>query len=147
MRTRGYQNYLEDEVLTASPMKLVELLYRGALDSIASARGYLRRGDIRARSRAISKAMAIVTDLSLALDHDKGEEISRNLARIYAYVEKLLIQANAEQTEPPLVEAERLLSTLLEAWSRCVPAQPTPTPRDYAPQVETVEYQPLSCTY
>ena len=58
MRSNGYQNYFDDEVLTANPLQLVQLLYRGALDSIVSARRYLRVGDIRARSRAISRAMA-----------------------------------------------------------------------------------------
>ena len=53
-----YPTYFEDEVLNATPLKFVQLLYRGALDSIASARRYLRLGDIRARSLAISKAMA-----------------------------------------------------------------------------------------
>ncbi len=117
MRTNAYQNYLQDEVLSASPLKLVELLFRGALDAIGSARRHLRSGDIRARSRAISKAMAIITELSLALDHEQGGELSRNLARLYGYTEKLLILANTQQREPPLAEAERLLCTLLEAWN------------------------------
>ena len=124
MGNNGYQTYFEDEVAEANPLKLVELLYRGALDSIAAARRYLRLGDIRARSRAISKAMAIVTELSLSLNHKDGGEVGRNLAELYGYIERLLIQSNVEQCEPPLVEAERLLSTLLEGWTRCAQGQP-----------------------
>ena len=116
MSNNVYQNYFEDDVAEANPLKLVELLYRGALDSIAAARRYLRLGDIRARSRAISKAMAIVTELSLSLNHTTGGDVSKNLAELYAYAEKLLIQANVEQSDPPLSEVERLLSTLLEGW-------------------------------
>ena len=116
MPTNRYQDHLEDEILTANPVHLIQLLYRGALDSITSARRYLKLGDIRARSRAISKAMAIVTELSLSLDHTTGGDLSKNLAELYAYAEKLLIQANREQSDPPLAEAQRLLSTLLEGW-------------------------------
>lgn len=119
MRINGYKSYFDDEVHEASPLKLIELLYRAALDSIASARRYVRVRDIGARSRAISKALAIVTELSISLDHQTGGDLSQNLADIYAYVARLLIQGNAEQCEPPLVEAERLLSTLLEAWICC----------------------------
>lgn len=144
MRTRGYQNYLDHEVLTASPLKTVELIYRGAVDSIASARRYLRAGDIRRRSRAISKAMAIVTELSLALDYEKGGEMARNLAALYAYVEKLLIRANTEQSEPPLAEAERLLSTLLEAWTKCAQRDAIATSMQTSP-AETLKYEPISC--
>jgi flagellar protein FliS len=86
------------------------------LDSITSARRYLKLGDIRARSRAISKAMAIVTELSLSLNHPAGGDVSKNLDELYGYVQTLLIQANVEQSDPPLAEVERLLSTLMEAW-------------------------------
>jgi flagellar secretion chaperone FliS len=116
-----YPTYIDEEVLTATPLKFVQLLYRGALDSIASARRYLRLGDIRARSLAIGKAMAIVTELSLSLNQQAGGELSKNLALLYGYVELLLIKANSKQIDPPLAEAERLLATLAEAWEACAP--------------------------
>lgn len=134
MLRNAYQEQIDEEVLAASPLKFVHLLYRAALDSIASARRYLRLGDIRARSRAISKAMLIVTELSLALNRKEGGELSRNLAELYAYVESLLIKANFEQCDPPLAEAERLLGTLAEAWETCVPPTPAPGPYQETPQ-------------
>jgi flagellar protein FliS len=118
MRVNGYQTCFDDEVREASPLKLILLLYKAALDSIASARRYLRAKDIRARSRAITKAVTIVNELSFSLNHEDEGGLSRNLANIYAYIGKLLIRANFEQCEPPLLEAERLLSTLLEAWTQ-----------------------------
>jgi flagellar protein FliS len=145
MRNNGYQNYFEDEVLEANPLKLVELLYRGALDSIAAAKRYLRSGDIRSRSRAISKAMAIVTELALSLNHKDGGEVSRNLAELYGYIEKVLIQANIEQCEPPLTEAERLLSTLLEGWSRCAQGQAACAPQAREPKAASSIHEPISC--
>lgn len=123
MRTNGYQTYQEDEVLSASPLRLVQLLYAGALGSIASARRCLRSGDIRARSRAITKAMRIVTELSRCLNHEAGGALSVNLEKVYGYILRLLIEGNARQTEAPLAEAERLLSTLAEAWYQCAPGQ------------------------
>jgi flagellar protein FliS len=145
MSNNGYQNYFEDEVVEANPLRLVELLYRGALDSIAAARRYLRLGDIRARSRAISKAMAIVTELSLSLNHKDGGEVSRNLAELYGYIERLLIQSNVEQCEPPLVEAERLLSTLLEGWTRCAQAQPAAATHAGETRAASGIREPISC--
>jgi flagellar protein FliS len=123
MPINGYKRYFEDEVHEASPVQLVQLLYKGALDSITSARRYLRVRDILARSRAITKALNMVNELSLSLKKDVGGDLSGNLAALYAYVGRLLIRANAEQAEPPLVEAERLLSTLLEGWKACEKAE------------------------
>jgi flagellar protein FliS len=126
----------------------VHLLYRGALDSVVSARRYLRVGDIPARSRAITKAMLIVTELSRSLNMQAGGEMSRNLAELYDYILKLLIQANTEQREAPLSEADRLLSTLLEAWSACLPAEPMPSD-DQPGALYGAEYEaePLAVSY
>jgi len=134
-----YKNYFDEEVLTASPLKSVHLLYRGALDSVAAARRHLKLRDIAARSRAICKAMRIVTELSLSLNLQAGGELSRNLAELYGYVESLLIKANSEQCDPPLAEAERLLGVLAEAWETCA--------EQAAPAVPQETYQPVSCAY
>jgi flagellar secretion chaperone FliS len=146
MRTNHYQNYNEEEVLTAGPIRLIQLLYRGALDSITSARRYLKLGDIRARSLAISKAMTIVTELSLSLDHTAGGELSKNLAELYAYTQTLLIQANVKQSDPPLEEAERLLSTLLDGWQACLPAE-NQTGENAASSGPSTPHEPVSCAY
>src|SRR5437667_10727661 len=97
MRTKPYQNYLDEEVMAANPLQLVRLLYRGALDSIAAARRHLRLGEIRARSSAINKTMAIVIELSRSLDRQTSGDLSHNLAELYAYVQSLLIEGNARQ--------------------------------------------------
>jgi len=147
MRNQGYQNYFDDEVLESNPLKLVELLYRGALDSIAAAKRYLRLGDIGARSRAIGKAMAIVTELSLSLNHQEGGELSRNLADLYGYIERLLIRANIEQCEPPLAEAEKLLSTLLQGWIHVTENQPAASPHARESMTANEIRQSVSCAY
>jgi flagellar secretion chaperone FliS len=141
----GYQNYLDQEVLTANPLRLVELLYRGALDAIGSARRYLKAGDIRARSRAVTKAMEIVTELARSLDPKASPELVTNLADLYRYTLTLLIEANQKQSDPPLAEAERLLSTLAEAWKNCADASNKPA-REEAKETSD-EYQPVSCAY
>ncbi|HUA20750.1 MAG TPA: flagellar export chaperone FliS [Bryobacteraceae bacterium] len=147
MRSNIYRNFLEEEVRSASPVKLVQLLYEGALDAIGAARRYLRLGDIRARSRAITKAMAAVTELSLSLDHEAGGSLSKNLAELYGFIERQLIEGNARQTDAPLAAAERLLTILLEGW-KTLPQEPAALPvpeQETAPESET--YQPVSCAY
>jgi flagellar protein FliS len=119
MGTKAYQNYFESEVLSADPVRLVQMLYRGAIEAIARARRCLAEGDIRGRSRAITQAFRILVELGSSLDRSRGGEVSRNLAELYDYMQRRLIQANATQTDAPLEETERLLATLEEAWIRC----------------------------
>jgi flagellar protein FliS len=116
-----YQNYLEAEVTSAEPLRLVQMLYRGALDAIDDARGYLRSGNIAARSASIIKAIAILQELIGSLNFEAGGELSRNLAEIYDYAQKRLLDANIRQADEPLAEVQCLLAPLLEAWDACIP--------------------------
>ncbi len=134
-----YNRYLEEEVLNADPLKLVQMLYRGAVDAVAAARHHVALKNIRARSNAITRAMEIINYLMFTLNHAGGGEISRNLGSLYAYMQTKLLEANSRQSEQPLIEVDRLLSTLLEGWNTVTPSTAAVAPAN--------EYQPVSQTY
>ena len=110
-------SYLESKVLGATRVELVRILYRSAIESVGQARQHMQRGDVRARWRHITKAWDILAELNRAIDHMQGGELSRSLSELYAYMQHRLIEANTRQSEDPLVEVERLLHTLAEAWN------------------------------
>lgn len=143
MRPHTYESYLEAEILSADPVKLVCLLYNGALSAIETARQALTAGDIPGRSHAITKAQKIVNELALSLDHKKGGALSKELVELYDYVLRLLLEANMKQVEPPLAEAGSLLRTLLEAWEKCA-AAPVSKPARARAYDEAGEYEPIS---
>lgn len=116
MGPNPYQRYIEHEVLTAEPVRLVQLLYQGAAEAIASARQKLARGDIKGRSAAVTKAIEILAELSASLDHQHGGEVSARLAALYDYVQRRLLEGNLQQRDQPFAEAERILETLSDAW-------------------------------
>jgi flagellar protein FliS len=119
-------------------MKLVNILYRAALESVGAARRHLAAGEIRERSRQISKGWELLHELAGSLDHERGGDLSRNLSDLYVYMQNRLLEANMQQKDAPLAEVETLLTTLAEAWT----AVKLP-----APIVEESDYQPLSCVY
>jgi flagellar protein FliS len=122
MSYRVHNTYFETEIMTADPVRLVQLLYRGAMESVAASRRHLAAGAIRERSRQINKALGIVHELLETLDRERGGEIARNLAGLYAYMSTRLIEANAQQIDAPLAEVETLLATLAEAWAPVIEA-------------------------
>jgi len=124
MSIQAYQNQQDWDILGASPLELVRALYRGAIQSIRIARTALANGQIRERSAAITKACAIVQELTVSLDKDSGGAVAANLAELYVYIHKRLGDANIEQSDAPLAESERLLGILLEAWSQIEENEP-----------------------
>jgi flagellar protein FliS len=63
--------------------------------------------------------MEIIAELQGSLNAEAGGEIAGNLERLYVYVQEKLVEANTQQTQPPLTESIRLLTTLHEGWKEC----------------------------
>ena len=120
MSLNPYQQSQDIEVLSASPLELVHLLYRGAIDSIDLARRHLASGEIKERSRQISKACSIIEELITSLDHNTAPQLTRRLAELYEYMHHRLCQANIEQADAPLAEVRTLLTTVLESWTQLI---------------------------
>jgi flagellar secretion chaperone FliS len=121
-------NYLEQEILSANGVELVLILYRAALESLDQARTCLRRGDIAGRSKAISKAAAVLGELTGSVNRAQGGELAASLIELYDYMQRRLLEANIHQLEEPLAETGRLLGTLMEAWSQVPAAELAATP-------------------
>lgn len=121
-------NYLEDRVMSASPVELIWMLYEGAIEAVGRARACVQTGDIAGRARAVTKAADIVGELAHSLRQPEGgsAEIEMNLRRLYDYVLARLLEGNASQSDAPFAEAERVLNTLLEAWRNVAEPQSAP---------------------
>ncbi len=122
MSTNPYNTYLEATILSAEPIELVRILYRTAIDSVRDARAHLAAGDIGARSRAITKAVTILIELSCCLNSDAEPRLARNLTELYDYMQRRLLKANLDQADAPLAEVADLLEDLSEAWQKIDPA-------------------------
>ena len=116
MYASANQAYLESRILSADPIELVRLLYQAAIERVREARRHLAAGDIAARARSITKAMEILTELTVSLDRERGGEIAARLLQLYDYMQRRLLEANFQQSDPPLAEVLSLLVTLSEGW-------------------------------
>lgn len=108
---------LETKVAAASPQRLIELLFDGAIAAIGRAIVSLNAGDYSAMGQSINKANAIVLDGLLgSLNKDKGSDVADNLSALYEYISMTLLKANIHKSESMLSEAKDLLSGLGDAW-------------------------------
>lgn len=111
-----YRAYVEGSVLSSDPVRLVMALYEGAVESAREARRCLENGDIWGRVKAVTKAVNILIELTVSLDHKKGGEIATNLARLYNYMQRKVMEGHARKSASAFEEVEKLLRSLLEAW-------------------------------
>ena len=117
--------YQRNAVMTASPEKLVKMLYEGAIKNLEKARVGLEDTST-ARSpevgQALSKAMGIIGELRASLDHAAGGDISTNLDQLYEFSLDQLSQANLQRTVDGVNATLQVMRTLKEGWDGIVPA-------------------------
>ena len=103
-------------VMDASPHQLILMLITGAQDRVASAKGAIVGGEIARKGELLSSAIAIVDSLRASLDQTRGGEISTNLAMLYDYIERRLVEANLASDEGILDEVSSLLMEIKVGW-------------------------------
>lgn len=109
---------IETSMHTIDQHQLVSLLYEGVLNSIATARGAMARGDVVGKVNAISKALRIIEEgLSTALDRVDGGELAHNLGALYDYCTQRLILANARNDDAMMQEVMRLIEPVAQGWN------------------------------
>jgi flagellar protein FliS len=119
---KGLDSYRQTQVQSRTPLELVVMLYDGALRFMTAAREAIERRDIPARREAISRTLAIVSELQSTLNLEQGGEVALSLDGLYDYANMRLIDAAARNDAAPIDEVHKLFSTLREAWSEI--AQP-----------------------
>lgn len=126
---------VESIVDSASPHRLVLMLFDGARAAVASAIANLRNGNVPAKCEAISKAMAIIDGgLNASLDLNVGGELAKGLSDLYDYMTRRLLQANLNNDLAALEEVARLLEQLGSAWATLAAAPVAPVTKSAAPQ-------------
>jgi flagellar protein FliS len=113
----AHDTYLEERILSADPVELVQMLYQAGIAAVGDARRHLAEGQIPARARSVSKACEILMELNASLDFERGGEMSVRLAQLYGYMHRRLVEGNFRQKDEPLAEVTGLLVTLQEGWS------------------------------
>jgi len=112
---------------SATPHRLVSMLFDGALEAIAQAKGAIASHDLAAKAKAIGRAVAIVEEgLRAALDLKAGGKVARDLNDLYTYVVQRLTWANLKSDVVALDECARLLKPVQEAWNTIAPGQKAP---------------------
>lgn len=129
MVASGYaRTYRANAVLTASPGQLVLMLYDGALKAIDLAReGFKMPVEdprrIEAINRHLLKAQAILGELQDGLNLEAGGEFARTMHRLYDYHNRRLLEANLHKQVDPVIEVERLVRELRNAWAEMLGQQ------------------------
>ena len=98
-----YGQYRQVQVSTASPGKLILMLYQGAIKALKKANELIDRKEYGEKGDQLIKAQDIIMELNLALDLKTGE-IAESLHQLYMYAYRKLVVANLEVDKDAIQE-------------------------------------------
>jgi len=115
--TAARQAYTASSVLTASPERLVVMLYDGAVRFLRQSAAAMRSQNREAALVGIQRAEAIINQLNTSLDMSQGE-VSTRLRSIYLFSKRHLSEALIERDPGKIDDVIRLLADLRGAWEQ-----------------------------
>ena len=107
---------LDSRIEGATPHQLVAILFEellGALDRMAAAAA---RKDYSSLGESQSRALSMISGLQTSLDMERGGELARNLAAVYAGAAQRLTAAARARDPAGLTSVRAMIGDIAGAW-------------------------------
>lgn len=117
-QAQAYNTYKQNEVYTASKVKLVVMLYDGAIKNLKLAEVAINEKNIEKTNEYIKKAQDIIIEFMNTLNFEQGGQIANDLYKLYDYLYYRLIRANIDKDIEAIGEVRRFLEELRDAWAQ-----------------------------
>ena len=120
MQGKSANQYKEMQIKTASPGKLLLMLYQGAIKFMKLAKKNIKEGKIEESHKNIIKSQNIILELQNTLDKEQGGEIAVRLENLYDFIYRELIQANLNKNTKHLDNVIPLVEELFVTYKEIV---------------------------
>nr|WP_255644715.1 flagellar export chaperone FliS [Actinoplanes polyasparticus] len=107
--------YLQDSIQTASPAKLLTMLYDRLVLDLVQGEEAIRAGEIENAHEKISHAQEILIELQVSLDVEAWSG-APGLANLYGYLITELIGANVAKDADRVATCRGFVEPLRDAW-------------------------------
>ena len=91
------KQYQASNVNTATPEKLMIMMFDGALQFLQKAKAAIAEGNLKERSTNIDGARKIIRELMRTIDLENGNDVSKQLFKLYNRMAMNLMKANVQR--------------------------------------------------
>ncbi|MGE5404693.1 MAG: flagellar export chaperone FliS [Candidatus Saccharibacteria bacterium] len=116
--SQAYSQYKTSMIETASPAKLLLMLYDAAIRNLERAKQAIDDKDNEATHKHLVKAQDIILELMYSLNMDY--EISKSLFSLYEYMHHQLVQANVKKNKEMIDEVLTFMVELRNTWDEAI---------------------------
>lgn len=108
--------YKQASVETASPEKLLVMLYAGAVKFLRQAEKALQENKHAEAHNSLTKVQDIISELNITLNMEQGGEIAVNLRELYTFYFNEVVQANLKKDASKLIPVIEFFETFRDVW-------------------------------
>jgi flagellar secretion chaperone FliS len=116
LQAQASNEYLKNAVLTATPAQLQLMLYDGAIRFTARGIEALAATDFEGMFNAFERAQRIVLQLHAGMNRDIAPDLVDQMAGLYTFIYRRLVDAHLERSPVPAEDALRILRHQRETW-------------------------------
>ena len=98
------KQYQASNINTATPEKLMILLFDGALQFLQKAKTAIAENNLQERAQNIEGARKIIRELMRTIDLENGNKVSKQLFKLYNKMAMNLIKANVQRNSAKIDE-------------------------------------------
>ncbi|MEO8905626.1 MAG: flagellar export chaperone FliS [Polyangiaceae bacterium] len=113
--------YTQNRNTTATPGELLLALYDGLFRFLNGAKVCIENKQLPRARELLSKSHAIVSELTIALDHGVAPELCAQLDGLYGFCMDKIQLASRKADLVAIQDVVRVLTPLREAWVAAVP--------------------------
>jgi flagellar protein FliS len=117
---KAHKQYNSVHVSTVDRGRLLLMLYDGCIKFLKHAKAGLEAKDIPKFARFLSKSQAIISELMLTLDFEKGGDVAKDLDRLYDFMLFYLTEANLEKSVDKLEKVINLVEVISGAYREVI---------------------------
>jgi flagellar secretion chaperone FliS len=114
---RAHRQYQQAQIETASPTRLIVLLYDGAIRFCSLALEAMQARNLEVQNTNLIKAQRILAELMGSLNREAGGEVAENLFRVYSHMLEQLVTGNLHDEPKPVESVLTMLRELRETWA------------------------------
>ena len=105
-----------NNILDSDPHTLISLIFQHIISNIAISKGAIVNNQIEMKGKHINKIIGLIGELLNSLDIEKGGEVARNLAALYDYSIRQLIESHTNNKPDLLDEIKMIFINIKEGW-------------------------------
>jgi flagellar protein FliS len=112
-----YSQYLENQLKTATPGKLLVMTFDAAIRFTRTAQTCMQQHKLDDQNSNIRKVQNLLLELMKSINPTANPQLASNLDALYTYMFDRLTYANIHDNLPALEEVQGILTDLRSTWA------------------------------